>query len=839
VSWAKWDAEHRGLNVHIGKSATGGLRVVSGGKHLGNIEHRGGKHIAVVKKGGVLEHTEHDTHEDALNHIRQAHGLSKGGASMNAEAEALVKQHSAKKTSSAEQLAAQIKASLGHTTPAPHAVTESKAKKSTSTVVTADKSSASVVHGLGKPKSKALEKGKKYHSDSIKTKIHIAAWKDKKAAGGGGVSAPKAAAVPKADPKKAAEEHAQKLQDAAHAASAKADKSGTVGDHKAAAAAHNKAADASHDVGMSSLADLHDAQAQVHGHKAQKAQLGEEQQAAFDKALAATTKASSEKTPEAHKAAQAAHEAALKKIKGDGTDVHGRSVYHLKWAGYHDDEAQKLTPSGIQLPPQQGVYGNLSNMAYKATAQANKENTYEAHETAHKVHLQASKSAKLSKNDKMAQIHADAAQQHKAEAEKLHAAPSTSSAAKIAATVTTPHFASPPTQKDLATQAGKSKKAAEAASAKANKTNTAADHQAAYEAHLQAYKDAKAAGFDSWAKVHMNKQDEHYKAKNKVLTAGLPPAPAAKKTTAAPAKKVAAPAAAAPTPSGGTKSKLETAADAADRASREAEAEPTKENHLAAAEAHKAALSASYYDTHAKAANYHQMMQSYHAAAASNPAGLKKPEVLKEHKDEKADLFPPETHGLHVGFQDTASRRKGQQAYDSVTKASATGLSPSERSSVHAYTGSWYKSINRYLRKQDSGTATVKGHVQQLDSAFDKQPPLKDDLITYRGISDASELFGDVGSHVGGEFQDHGYGSSASNAAVTHGFSSSGVSGALVRILHPAGTKVLKPSDVGSFGDSERELLIPRGTKFHVAADRLVTDQNGKTRRLIDLVRKD
>lgn len=74
-NWAGWDSKARGANVRVTKSATGGSKVTSGGKHLGNIEKRGDKHVAVTKDGRALSSATFDSHEEALDHVRKKNGL--------------------------------------------------------------------------------------------------------------------------------------------------------------------------------------------------------------------------------------------------------------------------------------------------------------------------------------------------------------------------------------------------------------------------------------------------------------------------------------------------------------------------------------------------------------------------------------------------------------------------------------------------------------------------------------------------------------------------------------------------------------------------------------------
>ena len=64
--------------VKLSKTSTGAVKVTSGGTHLGNIESRGGKYTAVVRAArGKLSTAAFDTHEEALDHIRQSHGLGR------------------------------------------------------------------------------------------------------------------------------------------------------------------------------------------------------------------------------------------------------------------------------------------------------------------------------------------------------------------------------------------------------------------------------------------------------------------------------------------------------------------------------------------------------------------------------------------------------------------------------------------------------------------------------------------------------------------------------------------------------------------------------------------
>lgn len=379
---------------------------------------------------------------------------------------------------------------------------------------------------------------------------------------------------------------------------------------------------------------------------------------------------------------------------------------------------------------------------------------------------------------------------------------------------------------------------AQQASEKAAAYPTAANHRAAEKAYLTAAKAAAVAGSASLASSHTKMAMGHGKSAAQLEKAAGRTNESSANRLADAIKGVHAEQRrglpkATPKHAPGSAEDL---ADKADAATAAAHAGPSYVTHQKAYQAHKAVSDVVGKDPHIKAYPYHKNMMEYHRFAADHPSQVIPAGVNQEHADEHAARFPTATPHMFHQFTDTASRRRSQRMYDAAAKASSTPLSSLERNAVQTYTGSGYSSMNNHLRGTDVTTNShILNSIRHLDSAFNKQPGLEDDMISYRGVQNADKMFGSVGSRVGGEFRDLGYGSSASHAAVASGF---GGTGALIRILHPKGSKLLKPSDVGSFGDSERELIMPRGSRFHVAADRIVTTINGTKQRMIDLVRK-
>jgi len=285
---------------------------------------------------------------------------------------------------------------------------------------------------------------------------------------------------------------------------------------------------------------------------------------------------------------------------------------------------------------------------------------------------------------------------------------------------------------------------------------------------------------------------------------------------------------------------LEHAVDKANHASRMAEANPTPETHEAARTAH---ADAAWKATKAKndpANTYHLLMARHHGYAAKGEPT--RGSLGESHSDAQGALFNNDPHHLMSLFSDTEARRQADQHYDSIRNAADSGLTKTQLSAVKTYTGNAFSKINDHLRGSKTITdpaarSKVEKTVSDLDAAMSKQEPLAHDMVTYRGVKNADQVFGSLGSHVGGEFADHAFTSTTTHGAVSNEFSHE----AVVRVLNRQGQVVLKPHDAGAFGNASadfRELTVPRDTRYHVAADRMVTLHDGTSRRVIDLVRK-
>lgn len=147
-------------------------------------------------------------------------------------------------------------------------------------------------------------------------------------------------------------------------------------------------------------------------------------------------------------------------------------------------------------------------------------------------------------------------------------------------------------------------------------------------------------------------------------------------------------------------------------------------------------------------------------------------------------------------------------------------LTGPEITSIHNYQGSGYSAINAALRKLhqaggdpskiDSSTRT---HIKRIDAAM-KKWTVPHDITVSRKIGNASWLPAE--SIVGEKITEHGYSSTS--------FSQDVWSGNVKMWIHvPKGMNAIMMNGIkGSVHSSEKELLLPRGTRFVVIEDKMI-----------------
>jgi len=164
-----------------------------------------------------------------------------------------------------------------------------------------------------------------------------------------------------------------------------------------------------------------------------------------------------------------------------------------------------------------------------------------------------------------------------------------------------------------------------------------------------------------------------------------------------------------------------------------------------------------------------------------------------------------------------------------------SGLTPEQFEAVDDYRDIFYTGVNGALRGGPSDDE-IQQRIDHLDAAM-AASPLTSDIVTYRGVMNASHMFGDRlnGDLTGMEWDEQAFSSTSTDRNMADEFAtgSSDTSRAVVmRVLVPAGTGGITLSDsdqeaVGYYPESE--ILLQRGLRMRVVAD------NGGTPRQIDV----
>jgi hypothetical protein len=157
-----------------------------------------------------------------------------------------------------------------------------------------------------------------------------------------------------------------------------------------------------------------------------------------------------------------------------------------------------------------------------------------------------------------------------------------------------------------------------------------------------------------------------------------------------------------------------------------------------------------------------------------------------------------------------------------VAQGFNSSSNPEYASSVSIYQEKYGTVINEALRDPLISTGQVEKQISDLDKVLDSAPPLKEQIIAYRGINGLGlEFFESL--KVGDVFQDKGYVSTTLNPKTAGTFANSDLSsyaqGMVLQFHLPKGTKGLFPTPflgIGTLSFSELEFLLPRDTKFKV-----------------------
>jgi hypothetical protein len=153
---------------------------------------------------------------------------------------------------------------------------------------------------------------------------------------------------------------------------------------------------------------------------------------------------------------------------------------------------------------------------------------------------------------------------------------------------------------------------------------------------------------------------------------------------------------------------------------------------------------------------------------------------------------------------------------------------PEFRRAIGEYESALGYSLNDALRDPQVSESAFKDTIEFLDRAIETAPPLREEVIAYRGVKGNGLNFFEKLT-VGDVFEDKGYVSTTIDAGVAQQFGTSGsmYQGLAMRIKLPAGSKGIFPSGYKDQSEenwdrnaSEAEFLLPRGSKFKVTAIR-------------------
>ena len=197
-------------------------------------------------------------------------------------------------------------------------------------------------------------------------------------------------------------------------------------------------------------------------------------------------------------------------------------------------------------------------------------------------------------------------------------------------------------------------------------------------------------------------------------------------------------------------------------------------------------------------------------------------EITKEYSDYKKPLF---------------SKNNIERDYESYSLKDAENLSDEEIKVLKDYTSEnsdcSYSKINKSLYDPEFKPANeqeekmLKDEIKVLTDCLDKKE-LPRNAELYRGIKTASDIFGDdiktmspqeiIEKYTGKEYINPAFTSTSCNKDTAQEFANGawGTDSGLITIKAPKGTNAMCVGDVGSFGSSESEVLLQRGTIYHL-----------------------
>lgn len=146
-------------------------------------------------------------------------------------------------------------------------------------------------------------------------------------------------------------------------------------------------------------------------------------------------------------------------------------------------------------------------------------------------------------------------------------------------------------------------------------------------------------------------------------------------------------------------------------------------------------------------------------------------------------------------------------------------MSTTQRRALEEYKGNDYTAINRGLRTPPPNKKSERA-INNIDSVM-AQSRLQREIAGYRGVTNASRLFGDRlnGDMTGMEWREDAYVSTSTDRSVSADFASDTddrSQSVLMRVVIPRGTGAVELSGP----EYESEVMLQRGLRMRVVADR-------------------
>jgi hypothetical protein len=153
-------------------------------------------------------------------------------------------------------------------------------------------------------------------------------------------------------------------------------------------------------------------------------------------------------------------------------------------------------------------------------------------------------------------------------------------------------------------------------------------------------------------------------------------------------------------------------------------------------------------------------------------------------------------------------------AWQEAGHITRTDLSEAEANAVTSYTGSDYRDINFALRYGDRNVIdeSTQNTVNTLISVIDRNEPLPEDSMLYRGVHNSGGHWNDL--QVGDRFVEKGFTSTSPDLRTAKSFGNK-----LMEIEAPAGTKAIDTYTALTGGVRESEVVLQAGTEYEVMAN--------------------